>query len=136
MKPVSFGSLMVFTLNDNKAKLDVPSYMKLAFNNNNDLKKYKLTDTVEFNKEFNEEIDGTVHNAAKNFAEKLDVLYKDKLQKGSQKVILTEADFYVSPRETQKRYFLTAATDADEKKIHNILSKSSMFYTAKFGYKQ
>ena len=89
-----------------------------------------------FYKAFSEKIDGTVHNAAKNFAENLDRLYKKELPKGSKRVKLTEVDFYVNPRETQKRYFLTAATNDDENKIHEILSQSSVFYTAKFNNKR
>ncbi len=132
IRPVSFGSLMVFTLNDNKPKADIPTLMKISFNNNKQLKQYTLTDTVSFS----EKIDGTVHNAAKNFAEDLDRLYKKELPKGSKRVKLTEVDFYVNPRETQKRYFLTAATNDDENKIHEILSQSSVFYTAKFSNKR
>ncbi len=132
IRPVSFGSLMVFTLNDNKPKADIPTLMKTSFNNNKQLKQYTLTDTVCFS----EKIDGTVHNAAKNFAENLDRLYKKELPKGSKRVKLTEVDFYVNPRETQKRYFLTAATNDDENKIHEILSQSSVFYTAKFNNKR
>ena len=132
IRPVSFGSLMVFTLNDNKPKADIPTLMKISFNNMQELKQYTLTDTVSFS----EKIDGTVHNAAKNFAEDLDRLYKKELPKGSKRVKLTEVDFYVNPRETQKRYFLTAATNDDENKIHEILSQSSVFYTAKFSNKR
>ena len=132
IRPVSFGSLMVFTLNDNKPKADIPTLMKISFNNNKQLKQYTLTDTVSFS----EKIDGTVHNAAKNFAEDLDRLYKKELPKGSKRVKLTEVDFYVNPRETQKRYFLTAATNDDENKIHERLSQSSVFYTAKFSNKR
>lgn len=131
--PVSFGSLMVFTLNDNKPKANIPQLMKISFHNNPALKQYELTDTVEFKEE---KIDGTVHNAAQNFAERLDAKYKKDLPKNSKKVILTEADFYVSPKETQKRYFLTGATNEVEQKLHSILSKSSVFYTAKFRHKR
>ncbi|MCD7779187.1 MAG: hypothetical protein LUH05_00755 [Candidatus Gastranaerophilales bacterium] len=132
MAPVSFGSIHVFTINDGKPKAGIPSLMNMSFNNNSNLKRYNLTDM----RKYDEKIDGTVHNAAKNFAEKLDKEYLNELPKGSRKVILTEADFYVNPRETQKRYFLTAATDADEERIHKILSKSSIFYAARYGYKK
>ncbi len=130
IRPVSFGSLMVFTLNDNKPNVPIPMLMRISFNNNPTLKKnYNLKDMVEFTEE---KIDGTVHNAAQNFAERLDAKYKSQLPKGSKNVILTEADFYVNPRETQKRYFLTAATNDDERKIHNALNKSLNFFVAKF----
>ncbi len=133
IKPVSFGSLMVFTINDNRPKASIPQLMKISFNNNPALKTYTLTDTIEYTQE---KIDGTVHNAAQNFAERLDKEYKNKLPKGSRRVILTEADFYVNPRDTQKKYFLTAATNDDEKKIHKALNKSSIFYVAKFREKR
>ncbi len=129
IRPVSFGSLMVFTLNDNKPKAPVPKLMKISFNNNKALKQYYLTDTVIYTKE---KIDGTVHNASQNFAERLDKEYKNQLPRGSKKVILTEAEFYVNPRDTQKKYFLTAATDEDENRIHKALNKSVDFYIAKF----
>ena len=124
IKPVSFGSLMVFTINDNRPKASIPQLMKISFNNNPALKTYTLTDTIEYTQE---KIDGTVHNAAQNFAERLDKEYKNKLPKGSRRVILTEADFYVNPRDTQKKYFLTAATNDDEKKIHKALNKVLFF---------
>lgn len=128
IRPVSFGSLMVFTLNDNKPRADVPSLVKTSFHNNKKLKHYKLAEM----EVYDEKIDGTVHNAARNFAEKLDKLYERDLPKGSKKVRFTEVEFYVNPRDTQKRYFLTAATNDDEKKLHEILSQSSVFYTARF----
>lgn len=131
--PVSFGSLMVFTLNDDKPKASVPQLLQISFHNNPALKNYKLCDTFQKSEEV---VDGTVHNAAQNFAESLDKKYKLVLPKGSKEVILTEVDFSVNPRETQKRYFLTAATNDDEEKIHNILSKSSVYYTAKFRNKR
>lgn len=131
-RPVSFGSLMVFTINDNRPKADVPTLIKTSFKNNPQLKGYNLTDTVSFS----EKIDGSVHNATSNFAKDLDKLYRKMFPKGSKDVKLTEADFYVNPRETKKRYFLTAATDKDEAAIHDILSKSSVFYTAKFSNKR
>ncbi len=138
ISPVSFGSLMVFTIqNDNKKPSVqkpeiIPQMMKVSFNNNPQLKNYRLQDI----QKYSEKIDGTVHNAAKNLAEELDNKYKHQLPKGSNKVILTEADFYINPQlDTVKRYFLTAATGKDERKIHRALSKSSVFYVAKFGYK-
>lgn len=131
--PVSFGSLMVFTLNDDKPKASVPQLLKISFQNNPALKNYNFVDTFQKHEEV---VDGTVHNAAQNFAEQLDKEYKLNLPKGSKDVILTEAEFSVNPRETQKRYFLTAATNDDEERIHNILSKSSIYYTAKFRNKR
>ena len=131
--PVSFGSLMVFNLNDDKPKASIPQLLKISFNNNKALKNYHLVDTFQKHDEI---INGTVHNAAQNFAEDLDRKYKSRLPKGSKEVILTQVEFTINPRETQTRYFLTAATNDDEVKLHNILSKSSVFYTAKFRTKR
>lgn len=131
VSPVSFKSLMVFTLKGDKPSAGIPDIMAYTFQNNKNLKdnNYKLTTPVSYDKE---KIDGTVHNAAADFATLLDKEYKKELPKGSKKVILTSADFYVNPRQTQKRYFLTAATNEDEEKIHKILSKSMAFFTVKF----
>ena len=130
--PVSFGSILVFTLNDGKPKASVPDMVNISFQNNPLLADYNLLDTFQYK---GEEIDGTVHNAAPNFAELLDKKYKDKLPDGSKNVILTEADFYVNPRKTEKRYFITAATNEDETKIHKALSKGITLFAAKFGIK-
>ncbi len=127
LSPVSFGSLMVFSLNDKVQKHTLSPLMRVSFNNNKQLKKYQLEGPVYYP----EKIDGTVHNAAKNFAELLDKKYEKELPKGSKKVILTEVDFYVNPTDTQKRYFLTAPSN-EEYKIHDSLSSSSLFYCAKF----
>ncbi len=132
INPISFKSLMVFTLNDGKPKAPMPVLIQTAFRNNPKLKAYKLTDTATFN----EDIDGTVHNAAMNFAKRLDELYRNILTKGSKKVKLTKVNFYVNPRETEERYFLTAATEEDEKRIHKLISRTDKFYSAKFGQKQ
>lgn len=133
INPLSFKSLMVFTLEDNKPKAPIPLLMKAAFDNNPKLSSYLLTDVVEFN---DDKIDGTVHNASKNFAKRLDVKYKKQLPKDSKKVILTEANFHVNAHETKKRYFLTASTNDKEEELHNILSKSAEYYVAKFGFKK
>lgn len=128
--PVSFKSLMVFTLPSNKPKLEVPQLMELSFKHSQALKGYSLGSLVHYDKE---KVDGTVHNAYADFAEKLDNEYESQLPRGSKKVMFTEADFYVkNPRETEKRYFLTAATKEDEDKLHKILSKSSAYYTVKY----
>lgn len=129
ISPVSFGSLMTFTIEDGQPKVPVPYMVKMSFRHNNKLQGYDLQEDILVHEE---KIDGTVHNAAANFCEKLDNLYKSKFPKGSKKVLLTEADFYVNPRETQKRYFLTAATAEEENKILKLLGVSNDFYTVKF----
>ena len=53
------------------------------------------------------------------------------LPKGSNKVVITQADFYVNPRDTEKRYFITAPTADDENKILKALGPSNNFYTVK-----
>lgn len=128
IRPVSFGSLMVFTLNDGKPKADVPTLVKTAFNNNEQLSEYHLKDGFKYE----EKIDGTIHNASKNFAHTLDKRYQKHLPKGGKQVNLTEADFSVTPRETQKRYFLTASTREEETALLKILSQGSTLYVAQF----
>ena len=128
--PVSFGSLMCFTINDGKPKASIPSMLNIAFMCNSKLSGYDLQkDVFQYQ---GEAVDGTVHNAAANFCEKLDYIHKDKLPKGSNKVFITEAEFYVNPRDTEKRYFITAPTADDENRILKALGSSNNFYTAKF----
>ncbi len=130
ISPVSFGSLMCFTLPDGKPKAPVPVFLKMAFKNNSSLKKYNLDkDITKFDKET---IDGTVHNASSDFCLRLDDMYKGQLPKGCRRVILTQANFYVAPDKTEKRFFLTAATAADEEKILRTLSKGNTLYVSKF----
>ena len=131
--PVSFKSLLVFTIKDGKPKAPVPDLIRASFNNNDFLKQYHLEKDIAV---FKEKIDGTVYNANSDFCQRLDEKYKNMLPKGSKKVIITEADFYINPKDTEKRYFLTAATNEDENKIHSKLGKSNLFYAAKFKPKQ
>lgn len=128
ISPVSFGSLMVFTLNDGKPKAPVPTLVKTAFQNNDKLKDYTIRDGFVHP----EKIDGTVHNAAKDFALQLDRKYKKDMKKGLKEVRMTEADFYINSRETQKKYFLTASTKEEEAALLNILGKGSTLYVARF----
>ena len=66
----------------------------------------------------------------------LDKKYANLLPKGSNKVILTEVDVYVNPRDVEKRYYLTAATAEDERKIlYSSFAESKDFLVAKFGEK-
>lgn len=131
--PISFKSLLVFTINDGKPKAPVTDLVRAAFNNNNELKQYRLDRDIVV---FKEKMDGTIFNANSNFCQKLDNDYKKLLPKGSKRVIITQADFYTNPKETQKRYFLTAATADDEDKILKTLGKSNLFYAAKFRSKR
>ena len=129
VSPVSFGSLHVFTLKDGRPKADVPTLVKGAFDNNDKLSNYKLQ-TMVVNPT---KIDGTVHNANLEFAENLDNTYRRvRLPKGSNKVIITEAEFYTSPRDTEKRYFITAASRKDEAKIHEILNNGGYLYSVRY----
>lgn len=127
--PVSFGSLMVFTIDDGKPKIPIPVSMKISFQKNPDLMGYNITDTVELNEK---DRDGTVHNAFKNYCRFLDEHYKERLKNEPQTVIMTETDFFVNPRTKEKRYFLTAATNKDETHILNVLNNGTDFYVAKF----
>lgn len=131
--PVSFKSLLVFTINDGKPKAPVPELIRMSFKHNDILKNYSLDQFVRSHKE---KIDGTVFNANSDFCEELDRKYRMLLPKGSKKVIMTEADFLINPKDTQKRYFLTAATAEDEERILKTLGKSNHFYAARFKIKK
>lgn len=134
VSPVSFKSLLCFTIDDNKPKGMLPAMIKTAFAYNPQLKGYKLDPNIVHH---DEKIDGTVHNAHANICDDLDKKYADILPKGSNKVILTEVDVYVNPRDTVKRYYLTAATSEDERKIlYSSFANSKDFYVAKFREKQ
>ena len=128
VRPVSFKSIMVFTINDGKPKADVPSLVKTTFNYNKQLKKYNLQDTFVHK----DKPDGTIFNATKNFAIDLDKMYRPAMIKADKKVFLTETDFFVSPRKTEKRYFLTAPTNEEELEILNVLNKGAVLYAVKF----
>lgn len=128
VSPVSFGSLMVFKLNDGKPDKILEQFMKVSFAKNPDLAQYSLDAT----KEAVGVEDGTVHNSAMNYARNLDEAYKAYLQLNPKKVVLTKARFSTNRNKVDTKYFLTAATAEDEEKIHQTLSKSKDFFVAKF----
>lgn len=131
--PVSFKSLLVFTLNDGKPRATVPDIVRMAFKHNDFLKQYNVDPFI---REHKEEMDGTVFNANSDFCQYLDEKYRNVLNKGSKRIIMTSADFYINPTDKQKRYFITAATADDEEKILKELGKSNHFYTARFKKKK
>lgn len=134
VSPVSFKSLLCFTIDDNKPKGMLPAMIKTAFSYNQELSEYKLDPKI---RDHNVKIDGTVHNAQANICSELDKKYADELPKGSDKVILTAVDVYVNPRDTVKRYYLTAATAEDERKIlYSSFANSKDFFVCKFREKQ
>lgn len=131
--PVSFKSLLVFTINDGKPHAPIPDIVRAAFKNNPALKQYDFDTYV---RTHDEEIDGTVYNANSDFCQLLDARYRNVLTKGSKRIIMTTADFLINPTDTQKRHFITAATADDEEKILKELGKSNHFYTARFKRKK
>lgn len=131
--PISFKSLLVFTLRDGRPKAPIPDLVKAAFKNNPILKDYHVEHDVLVHKG---ETDGTLYNANSDFCQLLDKKYSPLLPKGSRKVLITEADFYINATDKEKRYFVTAATAEDENKIHKQLGKSNAFYAARFKPKQ
>ncbi len=129
VSPVSFGSLHVFTLNDGRPKADVPTLVKGAFDNNERLSNYKLQSKNIYRKKF----DGTIHNANSIVADKLDNEYRGSvIPKDSNKVMLSEVIFYVNPQDTEKRYFITAASRKDENRIHEILNNGGYLYSVRY----
>ena len=148
--PVSFGSLMVVRLPKPGKQIPLKDEIGLSFPDANGdggnvvLKNYRLQDkTIKPTRNPDDSIrynpkdtsiynthDGTVYNAFKNYALKLDNEYRKKLdlfRDNPHKVIFSEVDFWTDHSQTEKRYFLTAATEDDEKRIHNILSQSERY---------
>ena len=122
---------MVFTLKNEKPSVGIPTLMDLTFDANDTLKqKYKLKTGYSHPGV----VDGTVHNAYKNVARRLDKQYKRELDKHPEQVNLTEVEVSVSPKkeENQKRYFLTASNREEELALFKILSKTNKYYVAKF----
>ena len=148
ISPVSFGSLMVGRTPKPGNQAPIKELVALSFPESNGdggnpmLRNYRFDDKTHCptrdakNNLIEEQTpDGTVFNAFKNYALKLDDLYRKKLdafKNNPQKVIFTEVDFYISPRKTEKRYFLTAATEEDEIKIHKVISESRDYLTLKW----
>lgn len=130
--PVSFKSLMVFTLDDGKPKAPVTALVRAAFDNNPDLSRYQLKKDIF---EYSEVKDGSVNNASTNMAKTLDDVHKNTLPKGSKQVIMSQTKFSIGPT-TNTKYFLTAATDDDEEKILKTLANGNTLYVAKFGLKK
>ena len=126
--PVSFGSILTFTINDGLPKADIKDMVKISFENNSDLFEYNLIED-----KYDENIiDNTIRDASANFAMFLDRLYQDRLPKGSKDVIFTEVEFMNNRKKIEKHYYLTAATGKDESKINKILGQGTTMFSAKF----
>ncbi len=130
--PVSFGTLMCFSIKK-KPEVSTPDLLRLSFVRNPSLREYNLQDTFQYTVN---EPDFTVSEAASNFGKMLDKLHKPKLPKGSKDVILTEANFCISPTDKKKKYFITAATNKDEEKIFEELRGTTEFYTVRVSRKE
>ena len=130
VSPVSFGSLMVFTVENGKS---VHELMKKSFSNNLALKDYKLKEeTIMYYED-----DGSVHNVVLDIIRKLDRKYRghDKqLPNGSKEVLFTEAHIAKKKNEPKIKYFLTAATKRDEKRIFKALNESEQYIVTKYIY--
>ncbi len=130
MRPVSFGSLMAFTVKNNNNY--IPQMLNNSFTsqttNHHLNEKYVLVE-----KPLEKDVyDGTAFNATKNVANKLDNKYKDDFYVNPRKVFLTPVKISDRSGEIQTRYFITAATQEDEDTIHNSLSGTNQFLVAKF----
>ena len=77
----------------------------------------------------NEPIDGSVQNALGDFSDKLYSIHKDKLIPGSNKVIISRANFtdMNDKRMVRENYFITAPTSKDEDKILQALQDTNLF---------
>lgn len=136
VSPVSFGSLMVFRFQKPGNQVPLHQEVGLSFpdehgnGGNPKLQEYQFSAY-----HYKEKYDSTTWNANKNFAKRLDKQYRKQVgafKSNPKRVIFTEVDAYVSPFKTEKKYFITAATDADEEKIHKILCESKRYYIAKW----
>lgn len=130
MKPVSFGSLMAFTVKHNNNYL--PQMLKASFESTTTAhhlnEKYVLVE-----KPLEKDVyDGTAFNATKNVANKLDNKYNKDFDVNPRKVFLTPVKISDRSGAIQTRYFITAATQEDEDTIHNSLSGTNQFLVAKF----
>lgn len=130
MKPVSFGSLMAFTVKHNNNYLS--EMLKASFTSPTTAhhlnEKYVLVE-----KPLERDVyDGTAFNATKNVANKLDNKYKEDFRVNPRKVFLTPVKISDRSGAIQTRYFITAATQEDEDTIHNSLSGTNQFLVAKF----
>jgi hypothetical protein len=112
----------------------VDNMLWAAFKNNPKLSGYDLQDDVfEYRTPNNEPIDGSVQNALGDFSDKLDSIHKDKLIPGSNKVIISRANFtdMNDKRMVRENYFITAPTSKDEDKILQALQDTNLFLTVR-----
>jgi len=129
IRPISFKSLQVLTM-PGTPTAPIPDLIKATFRYNKDLSSAFVLNKDIF--QHDEEMDGTIHNATKDFALFLDKKFKKDLPDGSKKVILSEGTFTINPRETEKRYFLTTSGWKEEKKLLNILNKGGVLIAVAF----
>ena len=128
INPISFKSLQVFTM-PGTPTAPIPKLVETTFRYNKDLAGYTLSDLFTYQ---GEEMDGTIHNATKDFASSLDKKFKDDVMKNPKRVMLSEGVFTINPRETEKRYFLTTSSWKEEKKLLNILNKGGVLIAVAF----
>lgn len=134
ISPVSFGSLLCFPMPGAMDTETVDNMLWAAFKNNPKLSGYDLQDDVfEYRTPNNEPIDGSVQNALGDFSDKLDSIHKDKLIPGSNKVIISRANFtdMNDKRMVRENYFITAPTSKDEDKILQALQDTNLFLTVR-----
>lgn len=128
IRPISFKSLQVFTM-PGAPTAPIPELIKATFKYNKDLKDYELSDLFEYQ---GEEMDGTIHNATKDFAAYLDKKFQNVIPQNSKQVKFSEGVFTINPRDTEKRYFLTTSGWKEEKKLLNILNKGGILIAVAF----
>ena len=130
MKPVSFGSLMAFTVKNNNNYL--PQMLNNSFTSPTTSHRLDRNYVLVERPHAGDVYDGTAFNATKNIANRLDNEYKKDFHVNPRKVFLTPVKISDRSGEIQTRYFITAATQEDEDIIHNSLSGTSQFLVAKF----
>lgn len=134
ISPVSFGSLLCFPMPGAMDTETVDNMLWAAFKNNPKLSGYDLQDDVyEHQTETGEPIDGSIQNALGDFCDKLDIIHKEELAPGSNKVRISRANFtdMNDKRVVRENYFITAPTSKDEDKILQALQDTNLFLTVR-----
>ena len=148
VSPVSFGTILVGRVPLPGNQLPVKDEISLCFPDSNGdggnpaLRNYRFdsgyycpTRDENGNLIKDKAPDGTVYNSSQKSTILLDELYRKKLdvfKNNPQKVIFTEVDCFVNPKETKKKYFLTAASDVDEIKICKVLNQTKRLFALKW----
>ena len=128
ISPVSFGSIMLFQLKDGRPKIDIPTIMETAFQRNNALIGYNLSEIQIID---DDRIDYSINNSSAVFSENLDNRYREELDKYHDRIFFSEANFVYTPKNVEKRYFITAHNDEEERYLQSIFQLDRSLYAVR-----